>query len=89
MITYRGMGCLMVNVYKGPLNIRKDLDLILKLLANIVCFPQRGGSVHHDVHLHDIILVNSFSLRDKSDKADGTNGSALRYITKSTCNAAQ
>jgi len=55
------MSRFVINMHKGTLDIRKHLDLILQLLADIVCFPQRRRSVHDNVHLDDVILVNTVS----------------------------
>lgn len=46
---------LIVNVHKASFDIRQDLNLILQLLANIVCLGEGGIFVHHDVDLHEIV----------------------------------
>jgi hypothetical protein len=51
----------MIDVHKSTLDIRKHLDLVLQLLADIVGLPQRGSSIHDDVHLNDVILVKTVS----------------------------
>ena len=83
------MGRFMINMHKGTFDIRKDLNFILKLLTNIVGFPQWGGCVHDNVHLDDIVLFNNLSLRNTCNEAHDTYGSALRHIVKSTCDTAQ
>lgn len=47
---------LMVHVHKCPLDIRQNFDLVLQLLTDVMRFPQRCSRVHHDVHLHEIVL---------------------------------
>lgn len=89
-VTYRGMSRLMIDVHKGTLDIRKHLDLILQLLANIVCLPQRGSSVHDDIHLDDVVLVKTVSEHNTSvNQTNGTHRSALRHWIKSICNRTQ
>ena len=53
--TYRLMGCLIIHMDEGPLDVRENLDFILELLANIMCFPQRCICVHYDVNLDEVV----------------------------------
>ena len=50
------MTSLVVNMNKGPFDIRKVLYFILQLLTEIVRFPQRRVSIHDDIHFDKIIL---------------------------------
>lgn len=52
---YGGVGRFVIDVNECSLHIRKDLDRVLQLLTDIVCFPQRCASVHDDVDLNEII----------------------------------
>jgi hypothetical protein len=44
-------------VYKRTFNVREYLDLILKLLADIMSFPQRCIGIHDNVNFHKIFLI--------------------------------
>ena len=55
--TYRRMSRLMIDMYEGSLDIGEYLDSVLKLLTNIVCFPQGRVGIHNDVDLDKIVLV--------------------------------
>lgn len=57
-MTYWYMGCLVINMYKGSLNVGKNFDFILQLLAEIVGLPQRCIGVHYYVNLDEIILTD-------------------------------
>ena len=46
----------MVNVNKGPVDTRQDFNLVLKLLAQVMSFPQRGVCVHDDIDFNKVIL---------------------------------
>ena len=52
---YGGMSGFVINVDECSLHIGKDLDGILKLLANIVRFPQRCACIHDDVDLNEVV----------------------------------
>ena len=52
---YGGVGRFMINVNECSLHIREDLNRVLKLLTDIMCFPQRCACVHDDVDLNEII----------------------------------
>lgn len=49
------MGRFMVNVDECSLHVGKDFDCILKLLADIMCLPQRGARIHNDVDLNEVV----------------------------------
>lgn len=55
-MAYWGMCPFMIHVYERTLDVRKDLQLILKALADIVCFVKGGIRVHYDIHFDKIIL---------------------------------
>jgi hypothetical protein len=84
--THRRVSRLMIYVHKSTLDIRKHLDLVLQLLADIVGLPQRGSSIHDDVHLDDVILVKTVSERNTSNDTNGTHRSALHHRIKLICN---
>src|SRR6267142_683535 len=52
----RYMRCLMVDMDECSSNIRQHLYLILQLLTDIMCLPQRRVCIHHDIDFHEIIL---------------------------------
>jgi len=56
--TYGCVTSLVVNMYKGPFDVRKDLYFILQLLTEIVRFPQGRVGIHNDIHFDKIILEN-------------------------------
>jgi len=49
------MGGFVVDVNECSFHVGEYLDSVLKLLANIVCFPQRCGCGHDDVDLDEIV----------------------------------
>jgi len=49
------MGRFVINMDERSLDTGKYLDRILKLLANIVCFPQRCACSHDDVDLNEVV----------------------------------
>jgi len=51
----RSVGRFVVNVDECPLYVWKDLDGILQLLTNVMCFPQRCACVHDDVDLNKVV----------------------------------
>jgi hypothetical protein len=52
---YGGVGRFVINVDERPLHIGKDLNRILELLANVMCFPQRCARIHDDIDLDEIV----------------------------------
>ena len=52
---YRYVICLMVDMDECTLDIGQNLNLVLKLLADIVCFPQGCRSVHDNVHFDEVV----------------------------------
>lgn len=52
------MTSLMVNMNKGPLDVRQDLYFILQLLTEIVRSPQGRVGIHNNIHFDKIILEN-------------------------------
>ena len=54
--THRCMSPFMVDVDKSSFYIGKVLYLVLQLLADVVCLPEWGIAVHHDVDFHKVIL---------------------------------
>jgi hypothetical protein len=53
---YRCMSPFMVDMDKSSFYIREILYLVLQFLADVVCFPEWGIAVHHDVDFHKVIL---------------------------------
>ena len=45
----------MINVHECSFHIGKNLNRILKLLTNIVCFPQGCARIHYDVDLNEVV----------------------------------
>jgi hypothetical protein len=60
---------LVINVDERPLHIRKDLDLVLQLLTEIVRLDQRRVRLHHDVHFYEIVLSRGASVIVRHDSA--------------------
>ena len=52
---YGGVGGFVIYVNECSPHVREDLNRILKLLANIMRFPQRCARVHDDVDLNEVI----------------------------------
>lgn len=52
---------LVIHVHERALDVRKDFDLVLQLLADVVRFPERSPRVHHDVHLDKVVLHGASS----------------------------
>ena len=52
---YGGVGRFVIHVNECSLHIRKDLNRILKLLANVMRFPQRCARVHDYVDLDEVV----------------------------------
>lgn len=62
--TYGGVGRFVIHVNECSFHVRKDLNRILKLLANIVRFPQRCARVHDDVDLNEVVWAAlSYAIR--------------------------
>jgi hypothetical protein len=59
--THRCVSPLMVDMDKSPFYIGKSLYLVLQLLADVVCLPEWGVAVHHDVNFHEVILQSRVS----------------------------
>lgn len=57
METHWRMRRLVVEVHERAADVRQDLDLVLQLLADVVCLPERGICVHDDVDLHVVVLA--------------------------------
>jgi len=49
------MGRFVVNVDECPLHVGEDLNRILELLADVMCFPQRCACIHDDVDLNKVV----------------------------------
>jgi hypothetical protein len=47
----------MIDMYEGSLDIGEYLDSVLKLLTNIMRFPQGRVGTHNHVDLDKIVLV--------------------------------
>jgi hypothetical protein len=56
MALYGCMRGFVIYVNECSFDIRKDLHLILQVLAEIVRFPQGRASVHHNVYFNEEIL---------------------------------
>lgn len=75
-----GMRSFMVDVYKCTFDVREHLDLILKLLTDIMSFPQRHISVHDHVNFYKIFLISpldaikSITMQTHRSAMIGTNG---------------
>jgi hypothetical protein len=57
-LTYRYVFCFVIDVYKRTLHIWQKLKLVLQLLTDVVCSPEWGVSVHDNVDLKEITLLN-------------------------------
>jgi len=49
------MGRFVINMDECSLHVGKDLNRVLELLANIMCFPQRRARIHDDVDLNKVV----------------------------------
>lgn len=49
------MSRFVVNVDECSLHVRQDFNRVLKLLADIVCFPQGRASLHDDINLDEVV----------------------------------
>jgi hypothetical protein len=45
-----------IHVHKCALDVWQNLDLILELLTEIVCLPERGIPVHDNVDFDKVVL---------------------------------
>ena len=52
----RVVTCFVIHVHKCTLDVRQNLNLILELLTEVVCLPERGIFVHDNVDLDKVIL---------------------------------
>ena len=64
MTTHRYMSPFMVDMDESSFDIWKNLYLVLQLLADVVCLPEWGIAVHHNVNFHEIILQSRVSWQD-------------------------
>ena len=62
MATYRCVSPFMVDMDKSSFYIGKNLYLVLQLLADVVCLPEWGIAVHHDINFHKVILQSRVRL---------------------------
>lgn len=53
--TYGSVGRLVVNMDECAADIRQDLDLVLKGLAEIMRLPERSVRVHHHVDFYIVV----------------------------------
>ena len=49
------MGRFVINVDECSFHGGKDLNRILELLANVMCFPQWCAGIHYDVDLDEVV----------------------------------
>ena len=49
------MGRFVINVDECSFHVGKDLNRILELLANVMCFPQWCAGIHYDVDLDEVV----------------------------------
>ena len=78
------MGCFVVDVHKRTVHVGQLLDLVLELLAEIMCLPERRLGIHHDVNFDEVIwpaLISQsrqtgsaigISRRDETEHSHGT-----------------
>jgi hypothetical protein len=52
---YRGVGRFVIHVNECTLNVWKNFNRVLELLADIMRFPQRGVCVHNNVDLNKVV----------------------------------
>ena len=60
-----------VYMNESSFNIRKDFNLVLQLLADIVRFPKRSIRVHHDVNFDKIVLRSRVKFDFRVSLLDG------------------
>lgn len=45
----------MINVDESSFHVGKDFNSVLKLLTDVMCFPQRCACVHDNIDLYEVV----------------------------------